>query len=422
MTVTASTFKASITRLKNKITDDGVDEKTTNIIELLTNLYGLVERLNGLEKNSSQKDEVSISQGFAYRFISKKENIQLFDEVSYKKSLKNILMAIYIIQATYDRLIRSSYRTESELSNLAEDVNKLKEQKKEYINLLEIASTLSTLEKEIENAEQVISNIASLESEIEDYKNKVTESLDQTSTVLDEIEDNLEESKRLLSETDNNNASIDKQLVAISENEEALRKNNEDLNEFIDDTKSKFEAQSIDIQKIIDNANRASMAGSFKTRKDEITISIRWLDGFTYIVLFIIFGILLYNAYINYNHEDFNFIKFISRITITLPLVWLAWLTSRKSAYLTRIREDYAYKYSSAVAFEGYKKQAEEISEELEERLMEIAITNLGHNPIRLFNGKVKHTLIDYEKFVDNLSKLPQEQLDKFRNVVIPPE
>lgn len=39
----------------------------------------------------------------------------------------------------------------------------------------------------------------------------------------------------------------------------------------------------------------------------------------------------------------------------------MAWI----KAYLFRMREDYAYKYSAAMAFEGYKKQIQEQDPEL---------------------------------------------------------
>ncbi|WP_434529542.1 hypothetical protein [Vibrio sp. K4] len=54
-------------------------------------------------------------------------------------------------------------------------------------------------------------------------------------------------------------------------------------------------------------------------------------------------------------------------------------------------RLNYATKpYASAMAFEGYKKQVQEIDSDLEKRLLDLSVENMGMNPIRLFDKTVK--------------------------------
>ncbi|ELH0900455.1 hypothetical protein Q9891_002986, partial [Vibrio cholerae] len=72
------------------------------------------------------------------------------------------------------------------------------------------------------------------------------------------------------------------------------------------------------------------------------------------------------------------------------PFIWIAWSNSQRNNYLVRIQEDYAFKYASAMAFEGYRKQAQETDESLERLLLKLSIDNMGMNPIRLFDKPVK--------------------------------
>ncbi len=59
------------------------------------------------------------------------------------------------------------------------------------------------------------------------------------------------------------------------------------------------------------------------------------------------------------------------------------------------------------MAFEGYRKQVQEQSPELEERLLQIAVDNLGSNPTKVFERDLKSTPL--ETIIDGVSK----RLDK---------
>ena len=43
------------------------------------------------------------------------------------------------------------------------------------------------------------------------------------------------------------------------------------------------------------------------------------------------------------------------------------------------------------MSFEGYKREASESSEEMQEKLLELAINNFSDNPIRIYNGHENH-------------------------------
>ncbi|SCB88971.1 hypothetical protein GA0061081_102216 [Gilliamella bombicola] len=417
MVVSASALKSNITKLKSKIVD--IDRDEIICIQALNDLYGLVERLNNLDADILKEQEIILAQGFANRFITKTNRNKLSaNELSNLGLLKDILMATYIIKITYQNIVEPSFRTEAELTHLSEDIDNLKRQKNEYEDLLKKADRLLALESVIVHAEDTIEKISEISSEVESYNSKISSHSQEVEDIIDKISNNKNLSDKYIAEINATNEKIDAQIELIEQNERKYRETFNDLNLFINDTKNQFQEQKNEIQKIIEDANRASMAGSFQKRKTEITNSIRFLDLCTFVFLGAIVCILWYIFSSSYNQEIFSPTLFFSRTPITLPLIWLAWLASRRSTYLTRIREDYAYKYSSAMAFEGYKKQVQEISPELQEKLLEIAVNNLGDNPTRLYKDKIKHTPIDLEYFLDLIKSLPKEKIEELLKLI----
>lgn len=79
------------------------------------------------------------------------------------------------------------------------------------------------------------------------------------------------------------------------------------------------------------------------------------------------------------------------RLALTAPFIWLGWFSARQHGFTSRLREDYAYKEASAKSFEGYKREAKDVDEEMLKKLLEQAIKNLGDNPIRICDGDGNH-------------------------------
>ena len=75
---------------------------------------------------------------------------------------------------------------------------------------------------------------------------------------------------------------------------------------------------------------------------------------------------------------------FLTDLPLTLPFIWLAWFSALRFSQLGRLKEDYAFKVATALSLDGYLKQTDDVSHELKEKLLDIAITNFGENPLRL--------------------------------------
>ncbi len=133
-------------------------------------------------------------------------------------------------------------------------------------------------------------------------------------------------------------------------------------------------------------ASRAGMAASFSARAKEyiwprrlwlILFIVSLVGVFTMAQLFIIPAIK--------DKDGVNrLLYFITELPLTLPLVWLAWFSALRFSQLGRLSEDYAFKIATALSLDGYRKQAEEVNSELQEKLLDLAITNFGENPLRL--------------------------------------
>ena len=63
------------------------------------------------------------------------------------------------------------------------------------------------------------------------------------------------------------------------------------------------------------------------------------------------------------------------------PLLWGAWIASREISKNGQMRDEYRYKASVAMAFEGYKREAGEVDPALVHKLMEGAVHHFAENP-----------------------------------------
>ncbi|HTJ53214.1 MAG TPA: hypothetical protein VL443_27355 [Cyclobacteriaceae bacterium] len=107
---------------------------------------------------------------------------------------------------------------------------------------------------------------------------------------------------------------------------------------------------------------------------------------------------------------------FLSILSFGAP-IWFAWIATKQIGQRFKLAEDYAYKASVAKAYEGYRREAARIDEELESRLFSSALTRLEEAPMRLMekdhHGSPWHELISSSQFQKALQVIP-ELKDKF--------
>ena len=77
----------------------------------------------------------------------------------------------------------------------------------------------------------------------------------------------------------------------------------------------------------------------------------------------------------------------MQRCLILFAPVWLGWFFARSYGHASRLQEKYEYKEAMSKAFQGYRKQMEEVdtNSELAKSLSELTLTVLAENPSDVF-------------------------------------
>lgn len=203
------------------------------------------------------------------------------------------------------------------------------------------------------------------------------------------------------------NEATSTQLLVTSEksNEEILtleKKNNDLVSDFTtlkaeleankntqEELFEEFKGYRNQIEDLLGDANRTGMAASFTERKKDLFYP---MSGWFLVFLGSIGGLLLMGIrYLVPILESGKLEQLPSRLALTAPIIWLGWFSAKQYGYISRLREDYAYKEASAKSFEGYKREANQVDQEMLKNLLETAIANLGDNPIRIYNRHENH-------------------------------
>ena len=171
------------------------------------------------------------------------------------------------------------------------------------------------------------------------------------------------------------------QLVSAATNSEALTAETAK-------THDKNQKLIKEIQDTLGDANRKGMAGAYQLQMEKMAatqeqwkkVFLGTLGGFLALSIGIIAWHLLDNTV--------TWQSTLSRFAMSAPLVWLAWFAVRQYGFANRVREDYAYKYATAMAYEGYAKAVREAAPDLQKALIEVAIMNMAQNPVRLYSPK----------------------------------
>lgn len=411
------TIKTALTKLKKEIEihfrNDYVFLKTItikNIIDEINSIYyqidKLVEITNPVEIAFFKRSALKIIKNLSYLTVKTEwETNEATRFIGYLISLKRLVKQTYLTE------VKGEFRTEEELNAIAADITKVKVNLEEHILLEE------QLVKDKEEFEKLKNSLVTLKKSYDDAQEQATEIAE-----WHEQSDTLSSDISTYATTAQNNLTKITTLATTAEN---AKPKIEQYHKEIEEMIKLFNKQKEDIQKIIEDANRASMAGSFKKQMDDINSKMKWADGFLIGALIITAVISLWgfnSSLITQTlpegqiHTQFDWVQFFAKSAISLPFLIVAWIKSKERAYLFRLREDYGYKYSSAMAFEGYRKQVQEQSPELEEQLLQIAVDNLGSNPTKVFERDLKSTPL--ETIIDGVGKRLDKAIDGIKGQV----
>ena len=395
-------------------------------LELLNNLYELVKNdtesnLGGLVRHSiKQIESLSDEKNELCKFYKEKKiipnlkkilkSIEEDNGIDISKNYNDFIEVFFMITSLYFTCIPQMPLIESFEKKVNDNISKFEEsfEKKVNDNISKFEESFSKKDKDFldkltslqkllgdsqANATQIegIKNnvisletrISSIKSEYEIYKNKYIEVEGKYEDFISGINDDKNRLDGLMIELerlkDNKKSKLDK------------------LIEELDDEKEK-------IKDILGDANRASMAQSFLERKKELNIPIYnsafWRNIGLLSMSILIFAILI----VEWSQEQFDYFRFFSRLPVVMPLLWLVWSNSQRNNHLVRVQEEYAYKAAVAIAFEGYKRKVDEIDDvELKKLLLELSVTNMGNNPVNLFDKNTKNSPFEIDKIIEKI-------------------
>lgn len=250
---------------------------------------------------------------------------------------------------------------------------------------LQVASFHSELEKKTKEFEE------NLNKKIKETTNNLENKINK---VDDVTEEKLEELDKLLEGAFNSKKSIDSIEASSS-----IQKQK------ISDTEQRIEGTLKDAEKALTSATAAGLAKEFeKRRKDLFNTQKWWVGG---LVVSLILALLI--AYCRFNAIQELLTKpnqatwtviflnlLISALSIAAP-VWFAWVSTKQIGYCFRLSEDYGFKASIAAAYEGFRKEIEQLPQEdnsemeddLRTKLLDNILNTLDERPLRYVEHKV---------------------------------
>lgn len=408
--------RSNITRLKNQIETSFPDEGDLFEFPGVTRglLMSLLESASAESYDLIDKEEseeiillkrklaqpFETCRDYLFDFKGGKKDKKYFDE--FVRALTEIRDHIRL---TYLICNKSGLRTENEiqaakesLAELASCKEKLKADVEELLaihdelkkKLDSVISAEEQAQESLEAATEAGNAISSIQSKVSasfdvvsKYEQQIAESKEAALQNSSEITVLAARGKKAISELD----AAQNTLAEITEETQSLQGTCKELND--------------EITKTLEAANRVGMAGSFNSRKEELKASlVLWAICFVLSIGAILgIGLWMIYPYLGQNALEMKLEDVGLKIIVVAPLVWLAWMSARQYGYISKIREDYSFKYATAMAFEGYKKQAQEINEELLNQLLQQAIETVGQNPIRLYSSKDNHASPMQEAF-----------------------
>lgn len=279
------------------------------------------------------------------------------------------------------------------------------------LNDIEIQSAqLDTLKEELQNLSASFEEeLKMYQSDFKNFQNEIKTSLGNATSDAASISNtlkNVRQSEADISKikTEINNVSIkynehteqySELINLVNEEYKALTGNINKEKEELVTLRKELSDERIKISKILGDANRASMAQSFLERKSELNTPIENTSKWRNWGLILMTGVMLYILQQEWT-MGFDYTRFLSRLPIVAPLIWLIWVNTQRNAHLVRIQEAYAHKASVALAFEGYQRKIDESKElEIKKLLLELSVANLGENPVHLFDKQVKSSPMD---------------------------
>lgn len=394
-------IRTKLTRLKTKFSETITEEidifryagvNKPDILNYIDQAYGLVERLEGLRGSfplialkRKVMPELEHCSNLLDEIRTSGEGAKLFD--GFLNSLTKIHDEIYLTHVVHcsDGLnVESSVgQAQSKLSQLEETLETLRPEVSEFKTLVE------ELQKNVEDAKATGGNLEAMLADAQVKNDQITRSKEQasaSSSAIAKFETDAKEQRGTISSLASQASTAEKKLQKLIAEATNQSKVIEETLSAARATKDQNEQHQRAIADTLRLASKYGMAASFKERKEELVWPLLfWSAIFAGSIIGLCWVAIEYIVPHIQSKNLPTLPEILVKLSLISPLVWLGWMAAKQYGYTSRIREDYSFKYASALAFEGYKKEAAEIDQTVLKELLRVATLNMTLNPLRIF-------------------------------------
>jgi len=397
-------IKTRLTNLKTKVSDiipegqdilgfPGISKEL--ITESITETYKMLDLLSEFESKFEAvllQRRLSECIDKASEYLKEKFKHQNTDE--FNKFLNKISEMHYASKETYILFTKEPIRLDIDLAKAKENLADLENQN------LEIQPIVENLTSSFKSTSLIVETLNKNNNDSAIKLNEITNALTTALNLKKKAEsaaNSISKSDQDIQLTKTEILNYQSQISELSKKQqvtfEQLLKSKGDLEESLNSLQASITQNDIHqkaIQETIENANRLGMAASFKKRKDELSKPY-WVWGIATIVTICVLIGTSYSVFAILKDKPFSWEYFLVRIPIFASFVWLGWFCAKQFGFVSRIREDYSYKYAVSMAFEGYKNAAKEVNEEMLESLLSLTIQNISSNPLTIYETGNNH-------------------------------
>ncbi|SCZ59363.1 hypothetical protein SAMN03097708_01848 [Thiohalomonas denitrificans] len=359
-------------------------------------------------------DNLDYCRNFANNFFNEKKAEKKFDEFLRRlTAIRDDIRLAYLVTSAgglrdEEYLLRAEQSRKKTQAALEQNLSAFE---KIESRVKALGEATKTLEESAAESDRTLEGINEAAASAETLKAKMAASFEVVSKYEQQVTD-------AHSTVNESSAEIATLLAKSQKSAEILASCQEDLDRIQQETNEQLECnrkQQSEIEQTLAAANRVGMAGSFHSRKTELRASLLTWGACFVVTVLAIFGVSFYflYPYITTGVGALGTPEFLFKLAVVAPLVWLAWMSARQFGYVSKIREDYAFKYATAMAFEGYRKHAHDIDEDLLRSLLNQSLETMALNPIRLYSEKQDHASPLHELGEKVMKKVPDVNLGR---------
>lgn len=276
----------------------------------------------------------------------------------------------------------------------------------------EIQKRINKVKGQCKSFESQINALSERFNNVEDYFLSIESAYDVSQKMpvtMDELKDNSRVIKNIRDNVDKTNNEISIMYEQIQSIYQDLKNKQDKASKIL-----------LSAENALGMATNASLASSFSSRKKELFIESNWWIGGLLFFLsatgcigcWRIYSLMDFFQSPNFSY-GFLFTNLILSVLVCVAPLWGAWFSTRRLGYLFKLREDYAYKAATAIAFEGYREQAAKRDENMETQVLKSVLQRFEEPPLRLMDEPVRSSpfseILNSKVFINFLRQNPSE-------------